>query len=56
MKKAFWGVIVMVGFALLIGTAGASDAGTYTLGQSIRGVCAGLLIVGIGYVELEKQK
>lgn len=51
-------VLIGIGITIMIGTAGASDAGTYTLWQSVIWVLAGAVIGEIGavLVEIEKRR
>lgn len=52
--KRFAMILIAVGILIIVGTAGASDAGTYTLWQSVIGVLAGACVGWIGAKLLEE--
>lgn len=50
--------LIGVGITIMFGTAGASDAGTYTLWQSVIAVLAGAVIglIGVALVRIEERR
>lgn len=48
MRKAIFGIMVAIGVVMLIGSAGASDAGVYTFAQTVRYACSGIVLIYIG--------
>ena len=50
--KYIFGVLVAIGFLVVLGSAGASDCGTLEFGQAVfRSIC-GLLVALVGLVGL----
>ena len=41
-------IVVIFGFLLILGAAGASDCGTYTTGQTLCQVGIGIAVIAVG--------
>lgn len=52
--KYIYGLCMVIGFLVVLGSAGASDCGTLEFGQAVLRCIYGLLVAGIGMCGLKR--